>query len=502
MGNGNLGDELVMTPLMTVTNDNSNSNTRETATNRSTTTMLRFNQSSTALAIVARSGALALYNTDPFGGVYSSRNSSASVAELLFSTSLVAVVGPPGADTELRVINTRKDVCICTLQYAERILNVHMNRQRLIAVFATHILIYNVATMKLLHRIGLDGSPTEGGSNVMLVSALSSSSSSSSSQCMLAYQQCAYVSTDDFEDSDTPLDAEETRNMIVFDTISMQRVSLIPCHQNSISGAILSQNGVLLATCSIKGTIIRVFNTRTSKKVAEFRRGTLPARITSMTFSPDNTVLACCSGTGTVHFFNVPEYIAELGVSVMTPTTTVKNSSLSSSSTPSETTDTSSPTSTHELPLLSTITDNERDEVQSLINSVESLPKASSKGTKKERKKSSNSSSSALLWNRYKHYIPIPASISSLIAPQRDFASITFPGWPYAAMAVALSSNRQCYVAMVGQSGNGDATNRNAEVTTGEFVQCAIPSAVRTQSTETGSDRVPVQIVHRAPFAV
>lgn len=476
--------------LRTVTSDsnnnsNSNNNTGETTTNRSTTTMLRFNQSSTALAIVARSGALAVYNTDPFGGVYSSRNSGASVAELLFSTSLVAVVGPPGSDTELRVINTRKDVCICTLQYSERILNVHMNRRRLIAVFATHILIYDVATMKLLHRIGLDGSPTDGGNNIMLVSALSSSSS----QCMLAYQQCAYVSTDDFEDSDTPLDAEETRNMIVFDTISMQRVSLIPCHQNAISGAILSQNGVLLATCSIKGTIIRIFNTRTSKKVAEFRRGTLPARITSMSFSPDNTVLACCSGTGTVHFFNVPEYIAELGVSV--------------TSKPSETTDTSTststPTSIHELPLLSALTDDERDEVQLLINSVDSLPKASSKGTKK--KKSSNSSSSALLWNRYKHYIPIPASISSLIAPQRDFASITFPGWPYAAMTVSLSSSRQCYVAMVGRSGNGDA-NRNAEVTMGEFVQCAIPNAVSTQSTETGSERAAVQIVHRAPFAV
>jgi hypothetical protein len=65
----------------------------------------------------------------------------------------------------------------------------------------------------------------------------------------------------------------------------------------------LTANGNLLATASVKGTLLRVWDVATSSMVHEFRRGVERANITCLAFSWDDQWLGCCSDKGTAHVF-------------------------------------------------------------------------------------------------------------------------------------------------------------------------------------------------------
>jgi len=79
----------------------------------------------------------------------------------------------------------------------------------------------------------------------------------------------------------------------------------IEAHLTNIETIAVSNSGKFIATASETGTLIRVFNTETSKKEYEFRRGARSANIYDLCFNDTSTLLACCSGNGTVHVFDL-----------------------------------------------------------------------------------------------------------------------------------------------------------------------------------------------------
>ena len=72
-------------------------------------------------------------------------------------------------------------------------------------------------------------------------------------------------------------------------------------HENPISSLALNYNGTKGASASEQGTIIRVFDTMSLDIQHELRRGTSPAIITCLTFSPDMRFMLACSNRPTVH---------------------------------------------------------------------------------------------------------------------------------------------------------------------------------------------------------
>lgn len=82
-------------------------------------------------------------------------------------------------------------------------------------------------------------------------------------------------------------------------------ISIIPAHTSTLRALAMSKDEAYIATASEKGTIIRVFSTSTSAKIAEFRRGIDPAIIYSLAFSPGNGRLAATSDKGTLHIFEL-----------------------------------------------------------------------------------------------------------------------------------------------------------------------------------------------------
>ena len=74
---------------------------------------------------------------------------------------------------------------------------------------------------------------------------------------------------------------------------------------SSVAHVALNKEGTLLATASEKGTLIRIFDTKTGNLLQEVRRGTKTAEIYSIVFDDNSNFIACTSDTGTVHIFSL-----------------------------------------------------------------------------------------------------------------------------------------------------------------------------------------------------
>jgi WD40 repeat protein len=83
------------------------------------------------------------------------------------------------------------------------------------------------------------------------------------------------------------------------------QISIIPAHTSMVSCMSLNFDGSLLASTSVKGTLIRIFNTATGKQVQEFRRGADRADIWSISFNADSSRICIGSDKGTIHVFNL-----------------------------------------------------------------------------------------------------------------------------------------------------------------------------------------------------
>jgi hypothetical protein len=76
-------------------------------------------------------------------------------------------------------------------------------------------------------------------------------------------------------------------------------------HTTALRQLALTEDGKKLATCSIKGTILRIFCCHTSTLLQEFRRGVERVDMTCLVWSWDHSYLACCSDKGTTHVFGL-----------------------------------------------------------------------------------------------------------------------------------------------------------------------------------------------------
>lgn len=92
---------------------------------------------------------------------------------------------------------------------------------------------------------------------------------------------------------------------MIFDTLQLKALNVVEAHQAPLSCIALNNDGTLLATASEKGTIIRVFALPKGQKLYQFRRGTYPSTIYSMSFNLSSTLLCVSSTTDTVHIFRL-----------------------------------------------------------------------------------------------------------------------------------------------------------------------------------------------------
>lgn len=93
--------------------------------------------------------------------------------------------------------------------------------------------------------------------------------------------------------------------VLIFDAQKLEAVNVVEAHKSPLSCVAMNCDGTLLATASDKGTIIRVFSVPDGNKMYQFRRGSMPSRIFSMSFNTTSTLLCVSSATETVHIFKL-----------------------------------------------------------------------------------------------------------------------------------------------------------------------------------------------------
>ncbi|CAJ0748730.1 1889_t:CDS:2, partial [Entrophospora sp. SA101] len=160
---------------------------------------------------------------------------------------------------------------ICELTFNTSILAVKLNRRRLIVVLEQTIFVYDISNMKLLHTIETSPNPN----------AICALSSSSNDNCYIAYPSPAPPPSSLFS-SHGSQQPSPSGDVLIFDAVQQQVVNIVQAHKSPVSCVSINSEATLLATASDKGTVIRVFSIPNAQKLHQFRRGSYPARIHSI----------------------------------------------------------------------------------------------------------------------------------------------------------------------------------------------------------------------------
>ncbi|PYI15248.1 autophagy-related protein 18 [Aspergillus japonicus CBS 114.51] len=256
-----------------------------------------FNQDYSYLAVATSKG-FRIFTTDPFAKSYETKEGNIAIIEMLFSTSLVALILSP---RRLQITNTKRQSTICELTFPTTVLAVKLNRKRLVIVLEDQIYLYDIQTMKLLYTIETSPNPNA-------ICALSPSSDN----CYLAYPLPQKAPPSSFTPPShappgTTHVSPTSGEVLIFDTLKLEAINVIEAHRSPLACITLNSDGTLIATASDKGTIIRVFSVPDGHKLYQFRRGSIPSRIYSMSFNTTSTLLCVSSSTETIHLFKLSQ---------------------------------------------------------------------------------------------------------------------------------------------------------------------------------------------------
>jgi autophagy-related protein 18 len=376
-----------------------------------------------------------IYHTDPLSKIFSSDDGSVAIIEMLFSTSLVALVlsprhliiqntkvcsSPLSAFSSLISLPPQRASVICELTFPSAVLAVRLNRKRLAVILDDEIYLYDIANMSLLFTIPT--SPNPGA-----ICALSPSSDN----CFIAYP--LPKPREDRDDKQRPAHAPPlsayvpptSGEVLIFDTITLKALNVIEAHRSPLSCIALSNDGTVLATASETGTIIRVFSVPRGQKLFQFRRGTYPSTIYSMSFNLESTLLCVSSMSDTVHIFKLVNAAQQRSVNAdspmySSPTRRGRSSSYDSGN--------ESPPSTAGSPH----DDKAEDTASSYVASIDGSPGATP-GSHNRRPSGSFSSmlrrSSQIMGRSVAGVVGsyLPQTVTEMWEPLRDFAYIKIP---------------------------------------------------------------------------
>ncbi|KAM7534868.1 hypothetical protein Aperf_G00000109823 [Anoplocephala perfoliata] len=262
-------------------------------------TFVGFNQDCGCFAVGTQNG-FRIYNSDPLKLLQrwdfsDSDGVGVGFVEMLFRSSFLGILGggrqPRIPNNTACVWNSLDQKFILELTYTGNVRALRLRKDLLVVVLDTAVKVYTFkSSPQLLYQS--DTCPNSGG-------------------------LCQVSQTLDNPIIVFPGIREGYVSVITSPASTKISPSAIPpprhfqAHQNALAAITLNTDADLLATASEKGTLIRVFNTRSLTLLHELRRGTQCALITSIAFDHDPTVedghlihrLAVASDRNTVHIF-------------------------------------------------------------------------------------------------------------------------------------------------------------------------------------------------------
>ncbi|ESW08392.1 hypothetical protein PHAVU_009G041700 [Phaseolus vulgaris] len=201
------------------------------------------------------------------------------IVEMLFRCNLLALVGsvanshyPPN---KVLIWDDYQSRCMGVFTFRSEVRGVKLRRDRIVIVLEHKIYVYNFTDLKLLHQIETLANPR--------------------GLCCLSHHSNTFVLA-------CP---GLNKGQVRVEHFGLNVTKLISAHDSQIACLTLTLDGLLLATASITGTLIRIFNTMDGTQLQEVRRGADRAEINSIAFSPNVQWLAASSDKCTVHVFSL-----------------------------------------------------------------------------------------------------------------------------------------------------------------------------------------------------
>ncbi|PIA89029.1 Autophagy-related protein 18 [Cercospora beticola] len=369
-----------------------------------------FNQDHSLLAVATTRG-LRVYTTDPFELTNHSYEEDISLVEQLFSTSLVAMILTPRL---LRIVNTKrkqKHSTICELTFHGMVVAVKMNRKRLVVLLEEVAFFYDISNMKMLHQQTTPLNP--GG-----ICAISPNSENNY-LAIPHYQKTAqHPSAAPSQLPKSVVKETISGDVLLYDLNRMEEVTVIQAHQAPLSYIAINNDGTLMATSSEKGTVIRVFSIPSGKKLYQFRRGSMPARIYCMSFNATSTLLCVSSATETVHIFKLappgsnPQNGSGSSARPNSPPASPRHGSFSS------------PRERSESPSQSEYDSERQQSIDGDPSALSNAPQPRQPGFMSLVRRTSQNVGTSLV-SRAAGYLP--SSVTEIWEPQRDFAWVRVP---------------------------------------------------------------------------
>ncbi|CAN1311475.1 Autophagy-related protein 18d [Linum perenne] len=235
----------------------------------------------------ATSSGFRIYSCEPFKETFRRdiRSGGFKIVEMLFRSNILALVGsdsnsqyPPN---KVLIWDDHQSHCIGEFSFRSQVRAVRLSRDRIVVVLEHKVYVYDFADLKLLHQIETLANPR--------------------GLCCLSHHPNTSVLA-------LP---GLYRGQVRIEHFGLNLVKLVNAHDNHIACLTLTMDGLLLATASTKGTLIRIFNTMDGTRLQEVRRGVNGAEIYGIALSPDVQWLAVSSDKGTVHIFSLRVRVAD-----------------------------------------------------------------------------------------------------------------------------------------------------------------------------------------------
>ncbi|KAL0452629.1 UNVERIFIED_CONTAM: Autophagy-related protein 18d [Sesamum latifolium] len=222
-----------------------------------------------------------IYSCDPFKETFRRdlRSGGFKIVEMLFRCNILALVGGKGnahyPPNKVIIWDDHQSRCIGEFSFRSEVRAVKLRRDRVVVVLEHKIYVYNFMDLRLLHQIETVANPR-------------------GLCCLSHHLNTSVLACPGLR-----------RGQVRVEHFGLNMTKIINAHDSKIACMTLTMDGLLLATASVRGTLIRIFNTMDGTQLQEVRRGADKADIYSIALSPNVQWLAVSSDKGTVHIFSL-----------------------------------------------------------------------------------------------------------------------------------------------------------------------------------------------------
>lgn len=245
---------------------------------------LSFNQDHNCFTCGTQNG-FTIFTVDPVRVRYSQDfNAGIGICECLYDTNIVALVGggdhPMFPRNKVVVWDDKEKKKVWAFEYYSDVLGVKFNREQLIIINETDIEIFKFTNLTRIKKVKTMKNPN----------AIGALSVNKNIPILIspAKVTCPVGSV----------------NIVNFVTNHEQ---MVQCHDGDLQLVALNQDATKFATCSTKGTLVRVWDVETGNKIKELRRGSDQCEIYNINFSRDSKYLVVTSAKGTIHVFSLSD---------------------------------------------------------------------------------------------------------------------------------------------------------------------------------------------------